>query len=125
MSGVIATTKGIGAVKAGDGGVKFRAEWPDLDQENVVWMKENRIDPATGDWIPDPDAPITSACSSEVAALRRGPSGSGVVGAVVGGGNAAKQAGQGWVRRHKFMVGALVVIGYVLLARLMGDGIEA
>lgn len=123
MSGVNASTRGIGAVKAGDGGVKFRSEWPELDVENRTWMRDNRIDAATGNLIQDPDAAggISSAasCSSEVAALRRGPGGSGVVGAVVGGGQAARQVGQSWLGRHKFMVGALLVIGYVLLARLM------
>ncbi|MCJ1265598.1 Ubiquitin-conjugating enzyme E2 6 [Lobaria immixta] len=124
VRGVNASVKGIGAVKAGDGGVKFRSEWPELDAENVAWMKEHRIDVATGNLLPDPDASASgSSCSLEVAALRRGPGGSGVgLGAVVGGGQAARQAGQGWVRRHKFAVGAMVVIGYVLLARLMGDG---
>src|SRR4051812_15881277 len=37
-----------GNIKAGDGGVKFRAEWPELDQENWKWMKDNKIDPMTG-----------------------------------------------------------------------------
>ena len=130
--GVNASTKGVGAVKAGDGGVKFRAEWPELDAENWAWMRANRIDVMTGNLLPD--LPLeaggasyasssTSPCSAEVAALRRGPGGSGVgLGAVVGGGQAARQAGQSWVRRNKFAVGAMVVIGYVLLARLMGEG---
>lgn len=124
VRGVNASARGIGAVKAGDGGLKFRSEWPELNAENVAWMKEHRIDVATGDLFPDPDASAAgSSCSSEVAALRRGPGGSGVgLGAMVGGGQAARQAGQSWVRRHKFAVGAMVVIGYVLLARLMGEG---
>ncbi len=116
------SARGIGAVKAGDGGVKFRAEWAELDAENWAWMKEHRVDPATGNLLPDPDALNSGSCSSEVAALRRGPGGSGVrLGAVVGGGQAATQAGQSWVRRNKFFVGAMVVICYVLLARLMGE----
>lgn len=124
MRGVNASARGIGAVKAGDGGVKFRSEWPELDAENVAWMKEHKIDVVTGDLLPDPNASASGpSCSAEVAALRRGPGGSGVgLGAVVGGGQAARQAGQSWVRRHKFAVGAMVVIGYVLLARLMGEG---
>lgn len=122
VKGVNASARGIGAVKAGDGGVKFRAEWPELDAENVAWMKENNIELATGNLILGPDTALSGSCSSEVAALRRGPGGSGVgFGAVVGGGQAARQAGQSWVRRNKFAVGAMVVIGYVLLARLMGE----
>jgi len=122
VPGVNATTKGIGAIKAGDGGVKFKAEWPELDEENWKWMKANRIDSATGSAIPDPDAPSSSACSPETAALRRRPGGSAAgFGAVVGGGQAAREAGQSWIRRNKFMIGGLLVIGYVLLARLLGE----
>ena len=117
-----ASTKGIGAIKAGDGGVKFRAEWPELDEENWKWMRENRVDPATGNMAPDPNAIVSSTCSPETAALRRRPGGSAAgLGAVVEGGQAARNAGQSWVRRNKFTVGALIVIGYVLLARLLGE----
>ncbi|KAL9118780.1 MAG: hypothetical protein Q9187_004664 [Circinaria calcarea] len=126
VPGVNASTKGIGAIKAGDGGVKFRAEWPELDAENWKWMKENRVDPATGNMAPDPNAILSITCSPEAAALRRRPGGSAAgLGAVVEGGHAARNAGQSWVRRHKFTVGAMLVIGYVLLARLLGDNTAA
>ena len=122
VPGVNASTKGIGAVKAGDGGVKFRAEWPEIDEENWKYMKDNRIDPVTGHSVPDPDAPASSACSPETAALRRRLGGSAAgLGAVVEGGQAARDAGQSWIRRNKFLVGGLLVIGYVLLARLLGE----
>jgi ubiquitin-conjugating enzyme E2 J2 len=120
-SGLNPSTRGIGAVKAGDGGVKFSAEWPGLHRENWAWIKENGIDDVTGELIPEAGVP-ENKCSAEVAALRRGPSGSGVVGAVVGGGQAAREAGQGWMRRHKLLIGVMLVVGYVLLARLLGDG---
>ena len=122
VPGVVATTKGIGAVKAGDGGVKFKAEWAELDEENWKWMKANRIDPVTGNIVPDPNTSSASNCSPETAALRRRISGSATgLGTVVGGGQAARDAGQSWIRRNKFMVGGLIVIGYVLLARLLGE----
>ena len=122
-AGVNASAKGVGAVKAGDGGVKFRAEWPELDEENWRWMRESRVDAATGNVMPDPNAGPSNACSPEGAALRRRPGGSAAgLGAVVEGGQAAREAGQSWVRRNKFLVGGLVVVAYVLLARLMGDG---
>ncbi|MCJ1477199.1 Ubiquitin-conjugating enzyme E2 6 [Lambiella insularis] len=122
VPGVSATTKGIGAVKAGDGGVKFKAEWSELDEENWKWMKAHRIDPATGIAVPDPNAPASTACSPETAALRRRLGGSAAgLGAVVEGGQAARDAGQSWIRRNKLMVGGLIVITYVLLARLLGE----
>lgn len=120
--GVNATSKGINNIKAGDGGLKFRTEWPELDQENWKWMKENRIDVATGQVMPDPNATTTTNCSPETSALRRRPNGSGPrLGAVMEGGQVAREAGQSWIRRHKFWVGLAVVFGYAILARLFRD----
>ena len=83
-------------------------------------MRDNRVDPVTGNLLPDPadaDKGVEKECSAEVAALRRGPLGSGVVEAVVGG----REAGRGWIQQHKLYVGAALVFGYVLLVRLMGE----
>ena len=118
--GVAATAKGIGAVKAGDGGVKFRAEWPELDEENWSWMKKHRVDPATGNLLPTEENGGV-ACSKEVAALARGPHGSGL-GSVVGGGHALQDAGNGWLGRHKAFVFGVVVVAFVLLNRVFGEG---
>ncbi len=41
-----------GNVKAGDGGAKFRSEWPDVDAANWTWMREQRVDTATGNKLP-------------------------------------------------------------------------
>ncbi|KAF2843193.1 UBC-like protein [Patellaria atrata CBS 101060] len=108
-------TRGIGAIKAGDGGAKFAAEWPDLDAENWAWMKEQRVDPATG-------RAAALACSPEAAALRRRPDGShiGVAGVVEGGQQVARE-GQGWWGRHRWSVVVCVLFGYVILARVLRD----
>jgi ubiquitin-conjugating enzyme E2 J2 len=112
--------KGNGAIKAGDGGAKFRAQWPELDRENWKWMEENKIDPATGERIREPGSPN---CSPQAAALGRRPSGSGAtIGAVVGGGQAARNAGQSWLRRNKLLVAGAVIFTYVLIARILGEG---
>ncbi|KAF6233809.1 hypothetical protein HO173_008021 [Letharia columbiana] len=118
VKGNTATVRGVGAVKAGDGGVKFRAEWPELDEENWNWMKEHRIDAATGKILANPEGENNTtsvACSPEVAALKRGPGGTTGLGDA---GRAARDAGQSWVRRNKLLVVGIVVIGYVLMARL-------
>lgn len=107
-----------GNVKAGDGGAKFRAEWPDLDRENWAWIRENRIDPATG-IAADPAAAASPACAPGMA-LRR-PSGSQpIAGAVVEGGRAV--GGGGWLRRNKLLISGAVIFTYVLIARLLGEG---
>ena len=123
--GVNASTRGIGAVKAGDGGVKFRVEWSELDEENWKWMEKNRIDAATGNLLPDEGGEAAKDCSPEVAALRRGPKGIGSgIGAMREGGQAARDAGQSWIRRHYFAVGATIFLGFMLLKRVWGSGAE-
>lgn len=104
-----------GNIKAGDGGAKFRAEWPELDKENLAWMKENGIDPATGN-----SALQGNKACSPAAGLTR-PSGSQpVVGAVVEGGRVAGGVGQSWIRRNKLLVAGAVIFTYVLIARILG-----
>ncbi|KAL4939538.1 hypothetical protein BDV06DRAFT_214201 [Aspergillus oleicola] len=119
--GVTPTSRGINNVKAGDGGLKFRTEWPELDQENWKWLKENRIDTATGQLRPDPNASSTK-CSPETSALRRRPNGSAPgLGAVMDGGHAAREVGQTWLQRNKIWVGLGVLFGYALISRLIHD----
>ena len=123
--GVSATKRGggVGAVKAGDGGVKFRAEWEDLDGENWEWMQATRIDPRTGELLPRADAEKESEesgeCSREVRALRLGPKGaaSGLGSRVREG----QQVGRGWVGSHGWKIGLGLVFAWVLLGRLFAD----
>lgn len=129
--GVTPSTKGINNVKAGDGGLKFRSEWPELDQDNWKWMKDNRIDSTTGQLTPDPnDCSSSSASSSstnnrclpETSALRRRPNGSGPrFGTVMEGGHVAREAGQSWAMRNKIWIGVAILFGYALLTRLVND----
>ena len=121
VPGVQATTKGVANIKAGDGGVKFRAEWPDEDAENWKWIKDNRVDPLTGKILPDPDGQSIQ-CSPEAAALRRVlGGGSSGVGGVVQGGQAARDAGQGWIGRNKYWLLAGAVLVYLVMTRLLAD----
>ena len=120
VKGLQATRKGVGAVKAGDGGVKFRAEWPDLEAENWEWMKRNNIDPATGQIMQTTaEGSSSGACSSEVAALRRGPAGSAV--GLGDAGRAARDAGGGWLWRNKYLVVFAAMVGWVTLQRLLPE----
>ena len=110
-----------GNIKAGDGGAKFRSEWPEMDKDNWKWMKDNKIDPTTGNSIIEPGSANSNACAPGMG-LRR-PSGStAIAGAVVQGGRAVGQEGQSWIRRNKLLVVGAGVFIYVLIARLLGDG---
>jgi len=104
-----------GNIKAGDGGAKFKSEWPEIDTENWEWMKENKIDPATGvrqgagGSSCGPQLGIAADSSNQAHTL---------VEAVI----QQRDAGQGWVSRHKLLIfGALIFI-YVLIARIFGEG---
>lgn len=104
-----------GNIKAGDGGAKFRAEWPEVDKENWEWMKENQVD-------------LTTGCKADSAGPSCGPqlgipAGSGgqahaVVDAVM----QQRDAGRGWLFRNKLAVAGMLVFVYVLIARLLGEG---
>ncbi|KAF2761098.1 UBC-like protein [Pseudovirgaria hyperparasitica] len=110
---------GNGAIKNGDGGAKFRKEWPELDEENWKMIKEQNIDPATG-IITNPNE---ANCSPEAAALRRrlGASGTGL-GAVVEGGHVAREAGQGWLGRNKWPIIIAAIFAYVIASRILAEG---
>lgn len=130
-----------GNLKAGDGGAKFRGEWPEVDQENWEWMKTHRIDASTGARMAPPPGPAAAAGGSSSGTTSASPAGgagcrpqlmatAGSAGSVVGSGTQAQAvvdavrqgrgAGQGWLARNKFyLVGGLVFV-YVLLARLLG-----
>lgn len=106
-----------GNIKAGDGGKKFRAEWPEEDAENWKWMRECHVDVATG------QRPTAAGASC-------GPQ---LVGGIGGSGNQAqavvdavvqqREAGRGWMARNKLLVAGGVIFIYVLIARLLGEGI--
>lgn len=116
-------SKGNGAIKAGDGGVKFRTEWPQLDEENWQYMKDRKINPATGSVVPDATSSNTQqgSCGPTANALRKRVADSSGAQAVVGGAQVARDAGQGFLGRHKFKIAVGIVFVYVLLTRLLSS----
>ena len=111
-------TRGFGAIKAGDGGKRFKEQWPELDEENWKWMEEHKIDPQTGKSL----VPQQPSCSPEASALRRRVGGSAAgLGAVVDGGIGVGAAGQGWIRRHAWWIVLGSLFAYVLVMRLMSE----
>ena len=103
-----------GNVKAGDGGAKFRAEWPDVDKENWEWMTKHKIDTATGNKIGG------TSCGPQlgIAAAGSGHQTQAVVDAVV----QQRDAGTGWLSQNRLLIIGGVIFVYMLIARIMSEG---
>lgn len=101
-----------GNIKAGDGGAKFKGEWPEVDSKNWEWMAENRIDTATG------TSQNAASCGPQLGITP----GSGQTQAVVDAVLQGRGAGQGWISRNKFYIAGSLIFLYVLVARLLGEG---
>lgn len=111
--------KGPGNIKAGDGGVRFRQEWPELDAENWRWITENKIDPKTGRCLPVPSDQKTD-CSPKLATLRRR------LGGVDGnrtssGAKAARDGGRQLVTKNAIWGIAGVFLLFAILSRFFND----
>lgn len=102
-----------GNVKAGDGGAKFRAEWPEVDAENWEWMKSCKVDALTGNRAGGDNG---ASCGPQLGiAGTSGHQTQAVVDAVV----QQRDAGRGWIYRNKLVLAGGAIFVYVLIARLM------
>ncbi|KAJ8607498.1 hypothetical protein MRB53_040270 [Persea americana] len=110
------SSKGFGAIKAGDGGVQFKEQFPELDEQNWKWMEEQQIDPRNGLAISAQRS--QQNCAPDTAALGRR---TGASQGVVGGAREARNAGQGWLSRNKWLIIGCGLFAYVLVARVMSD----
>ncbi|KAI1348517.1 ubiquitin-conjugating enzyme [Xylaria sp. FL0043] len=103
-----------GNVKAGDGGAKFRSEWPEVDKENWSWMAEKNINTLTGEHV-------RTSCGPALGSTSRGGQTQSVVDTVV----QQRDAGTGWLSRNRLLVVGGVIFIYVLIARLLGEAEDA
>jgi ubiquitin-conjugating enzyme E2 J2 len=102
-----------GNIKAGDGGAKFRTEWPEVDAENWEWMTKNKVDPVSGTRL---DADNSGSCRPQLGIS--GTSGHQTQ-AVVDVVNQQRDASTGWIYRNKLLVAGAAFFLYVLVARLV------
>lgn len=125
VTGQVVPTAGSGptgrGVGWGDMGKRFRSEWPDVDRENWRWVYEKRINPATGIVMPAA-APAHGTAAGRVGALegsarRRQGTGTGSKPTTTAAEVVVKR-GESWVRRHKVLVGAIVLLVYVFVVRV-------
>ena len=104
-----------GNVKAGDGGAKFKTEWPEVDKENWEWMRTYNVDATTGTRIGGAGGP---SCGPQLGiAAGSAHQTHAVVDAVM----QQRDAGRGWLFRNKLVLVGMAIFVYVLIARLLGD----
>ena len=110
-----------GNIKAGDGGAKFRYEWPELDKENWEWMKKNGLNTDTGTWAPTANPVIgSSSCGPAIAGMAASGSG-GQAQAVFDRVVQQRDAGRGFLARNKLYIAGAAVFLYGLIIRLFRD----
>lgn len=127
------STGASNVIKTGDGGERFRFEFPEVDAENWKWMRERRVNLKTGIAL-SPDGTKNMSTNTRGSStihhlpvqqqqddgnVRRrhalaGPTAS----AAAGTAGAVVKEGESWLRRHKFLCAVVLLCGYVLLARL-------
>lgn len=101
---------GFGAIKAGDGGQRFREHWPEEDEENWKWMESEKIDPQTGrSLVLQQQIQIQEAAA---AAARPEATTTRAV---------ANAPPQSWLSKNKWYIVAAALFAYVLAARALGD----
>ncbi|KAK4619380.1 Ubiquitin-conjugating enzyme E2 6 [Fulvia fulva] len=104
------SNRGFGAIKAGDGGKRFKEQFPELDEENWKWMEQEKIDPQTGQKI---GAVAVEADAQELeTAIRRKK---------VPAARAPAEVQQSWLLRNRWWIVGGVVFAYVVAARLLRD----
>lgn len=128
-SGSGPTGRGVGW---GDMGNRFRNEWPEVDRENWDWVHEKRINPATGIVMPAAAAAVAAGVSrnangrgvggvndQETSVRRRPVPGAASVPASTAAAGVVVKRGESWARRHKVLVGAIVLLIYVFVVRIL------
>lgn len=111
-------SRGFGAIKAGDGGKRFKEQWPEIDEENWKWMTEEKIDPQSGKKVmpeiellkEDADGVVRRTVSEAQSKASRGR-------------NVARQAAnavpESFFARNKYYLLGGVLFAYVIAARLL------
>lgn len=128
-SGSGPTGRGVGW---GDMGNRFRSEWPEVDRENWDWVHEKRINPATGIVMPAAATAVAAGVSrnangrgaggvnnQETSVRRRPAPGAASVPASTAAAGVVVKRGESWARRHKVLVGAIVLLVYVFVVRVL------
>ncbi|KAJ6256052.1 Ubiquitin-conjugating enzyme [Drechslerella dactyloides] len=104
---------GGGKIGFGDGGARFRTDWPEVDRENWQWMKDSRINPQNG-------RVMTAASSGSLRKEGTEADGQPVAERVV-----VERASQSWFSRNKLMIATAVIVAWVAIGRVFQHDVTA
>lgn len=111
-----------GKIGAGDGGARFKNDWPDIDRENWTWMVNNQIDIKTGRISLPPPKQITGDMQQAGGDLA---SKTGAVANSMIANNTRNlqiaRNGQSWIGRNKFYVITAIVVAWVAIGRMFTE----
>ncbi|EPS43263.1 hypothetical protein H072_2769 [Dactylellina haptotyla CBS 200.50] len=98
---------GGGKIGFGDGGARFRTDWPEIDRKNWQWMRDNKINPQNGRVMTV--APLASS-KPEGSSTDTSQTAQLVV--------VADRASQSWLSRNKLMVATAIIVAWVAMGRI-------
>ncbi|KAF3926139.1 hypothetical protein ABW21_db0201215 [Orbilia brochopaga] len=104
---------GGGKIGFGDGGARFRADWPEVDEQNWQWMKDSKINPQNGRVM----VAMPSGSSKKEAPEADGKP---VAERVV-----VERASQSWFSRNKLMIATAVIVAWVAIGRVFQHDVTA
>lgn len=96
--------KGVGAIIKGDGGRRFREEFPEVHLKNLEWMEAQEVDFRSGLGKVVVLRQEEERRRAEERAARE---------------KEARLLRQGWVGRHKVFLGFVVFLAYAFISRLL------
>lgn len=110
-------TTGFGAIKAGDGGKRFREMWPEIDEENWMWMEKEGIEPQSGKrvFVGGGEAAAAAAVDGVEVGQRQAAT------SAAQSAQKAQREAKGWYARNMYWVIGGVLFAYVMVARLLKD----
>ncbi|KXS99549.1 hypothetical protein AC578_4273 [Pseudocercospora eumusae] len=105
---------GFGAIKAGDGGKRFKEQWPEEDAENWKWMEQEKIDPQTGKRA---DEKPPAEATEETVRRRAKDKAEAARDAAID----VRRNQQSWLSKNKYYLIGGALFMYVMVARLLKD----
>lgn len=108
------STGGGGKIGFGDGGARFRADWPEVDRDNWQWMRDHKINPQNGR-VMAASTPIPTKSEGADAQEKQ------VAERIV----VAERASQSWLSRNKIMIATAIIVAWVAIGRVFQHDVTA